>query len=70
LLIAWAIGGALALTLRTLFLERSVLTGIIPSFAAISLGYIGLLALLWRLGYSWWVQRSLKQSRDMGQARG
>jgi hypothetical protein len=66
LLIGWAIGGGLALVLRALLLERSIVGGIIPTFAVISLGYIGLLALLWRLGYCWWVQRN---AQDMGEAR-
>jgi TM2 domain-containing membrane protein YozV len=70
LLLAWAIGGPLALALRALFLERSLLAGFIPIFAAVALGYIGLLVLLWRLSYAWWVNRSARRPEDIGQARG
>ena len=57
LLLAWAIAGPLALLLRALFLGRSIFTGIMPTFALIALAYIGLVALLWRLAYLWWVNR-------------
>jgi hypothetical protein len=70
LLIAWGIGGMLALVLRALFLGRPILASLVPTFAVISLGYIGLLALLLHLGYGWWMQRSLRQPGDMSQARG
>lgn len=69
LLIGWAIGGGAALVLRALLLERSIVGGIIPTFAAISLGYIGVLALVWRLGYCWWAQRNYRQTQDVGEAR-
>jgi hypothetical protein len=39
--------------LRTLFLGRAIPAGIIPAFAIITLAYIGLTALVWRLGYIW-----------------
>ena len=59
LLLAWAVAGPAALLLRALFLERSLWNGIIPTFAVVSLAYIGLVALIWRLAYIWWVnQRS------------
>ena len=64
LLVAWAIAGPVALILRTLFLGRPIPDGIVPTFAIVSLGYIGLIMLLWRLGYIWWVNRGLKQSND------
>lgn len=76
LLLGWLIVGPLALILRGALLGRPILTGILPAFAAISLSYIGLVALLWRLGYAWQRHRSqrrdrrLEQSADMGQARG
>ena len=76
LLLGWLIAGPLALVLRVTLLGRPVLTGILPTFAAIALSYIGLVALLWRLGYAWQRNRSqrrdrrLEQSADMGQARG
>jgi len=64
LLLAWAIAGPLALVLRALFLGRPLPGGIIPTFALVSLSYIGLVALVWRLGYSWWVHHHLKQNSD------
>jgi hypothetical protein len=70
LLAAWVIGGPLALALRTLLLERSIAAGIIPTFAAIALGYIGLTALLWRLGYAWWVHHTARQPEDIRRAEG
>jgi len=57
LLLAWAIAGPLSLVLRALFLGRPIPAGIIPIFAAVSIGYIGLVALAWRLGYCWWASR-------------
>ena len=64
LLVAWAVAGPVALVLRALFLGRPLPEGIIPIFAIVSLGYIGLVALVWRLGYIWWVNRSLGQHND------
>lgn len=55
LLLAWAVAGPAALVLRALFLGRPIVGGIIPIFAVVSLVYIGLVALIWRLGYIWWV---------------
>lgn len=57
LLLAWAVAGPLALILRALFLGRSILTGIIPTFALVSFAYIGLVALIWRFAFMWWVNR-------------
>jgi hypothetical protein len=53
LLLAWAVAGPVGLILRTLFLGRAIPAGIIPAFAIITLAYIGLTALVWRLGYIW-----------------
>jgi hypothetical protein len=64
LLVAWAVAGPVALVLRALFLGRPLPEGIIPIFAIVSLGYIGLVVLIWRLGYVWWVNRSLGQRND------
>lgn len=60
LLLGWLIAGPLSLVLRALFLGRPIPAGIIPSFAMISLAYIGLVGLIWRLGYIWWVKRRPK----------
>ncbi|HMQ51178.1 MAG TPA: DUF3054 domain-containing protein [Anaerolineae bacterium] len=57
LLGGWLLAGLLAQVLRTFFLGRDLATGIMPTFALISMVYIGLVALLWRLAYIWWVQR-------------
>ena len=63
LLLAWfVVAGPIALILRTLMLGRSVPGDIIPSFAIVSLSYIGFLALIWRLGYMWW--RTPRQKED------
>ena len=69
LLLAWAIAGPLALMLRSLFLGRSIFGGIIPIFAVVSLTYIGVVALLWRLGYIGWVTHSLKQNNDVRKSK-
>ena len=58
LLLAWLVAGPVGLILRTLFLGRPIPAGIIPAFAIIALVYIGLVALVWRLGYIWWAKRS------------
>lgn len=58
LIIGWAIGGALALVLRTLLLGRPVPAGIIPSFAVAAMSFSTLFMLIWRLGYLWWMRRS------------
>jgi hypothetical protein len=60
LLGGWLVAGTIALVLRTVMLGRPLPWGIIPTFAVVSLAYIGLVALLWRLGYIWWLQRSQK----------
>jgi hypothetical protein len=55
LLLAWAIGGPLALVLRALLQGRPVPGGIIPSFVAAALGFTTLFLLVWRLGYAGWM---------------
>jgi len=61
LLLSWLIlAGPIALILRALMLGRPIPAGIIPTFAIVSLGYIGLVALVWRLAYIWWVNRHPK----------
>ena len=54
---SWIIAGFVALNLRALFLGRPLITGILPTFAAVSMIYIGLLAVIWRLVYGWWLGR-------------
>ena len=54
LLVAWAIGGPLALILRTLWLGRPIPGGIIPIFALVALSFTTLFMLIWRLIYLWW----------------
>jgi hypothetical protein len=68
LLVAWAIGGPLALVLRALFLGRAIPGGIIPSFAVVALGFTTLFMLTWRLGYIWWVSRRRSQTEKAGGA--
>jgi hypothetical protein len=58
LIISWAIGGTLALILRTLLLGRPVPAGIIPSFAIAAMGFSTLFMVIWRLGYLWWMRRA------------
>lgn len=58
LLLAWAIGGPLALVLRDLFLGRPLIGGIILTFAVIMLVGSTIFLLAWRLGYIWWIHRS------------
>lgn len=62
LLLAWAVAGPLALILRALFLGRSIFTGIMPTFALVSIAYIGVVALIWRLAFMWWVNRKQPSS--------
>lgn len=57
LILSWAIGGALALVLRTLLLGRPVPAGIIPSFAVAAMSFSTLFMLIWRLAYLWWMRR-------------
>lgn len=57
ILLVWLIGGPLAGLLRALFLGRSIPEGIIPTFVLITMAVASLFMLLWRLGYSWWVNR-------------
>jgi hypothetical protein len=68
LLIAWTIGGPLALVLRALFLGRSIPGGIIPSFAVVALGFTTLFMLVWRLCYIWWVKRRMTRAKEAGEA--
>ena len=67
LLIAWAIGGPLALVLRALFLGRAIPGGIIPSFAFVALGFTTLFMLIWRLGYVWWANRRTTRAEETGE---
>ncbi len=53
LLLAWAIGGPLALALRALFLGR--FSPLI--FALVLMGTTTPAMLLWRLAYAWWAGR-------------
>ena len=68
LLVAWAIGGPLALVLRALFLGRPIPAGIIPSFAVVALGFTTLFMLIWRLGYCWWAGRRDSHTDEPGEA--
>ena len=55
LLLAWVfIGGPLGLVLRNIFLDRPPVSGIIPSFALITLSITTIFLIGWRLGYIWW----------------
>ncbi|MCB0210539.1 MAG: DUF3054 domain-containing protein [Anaerolineae bacterium] len=57
LIIGWLVAGFVALNLRALFLGRPMISGILPTFAFVSMGYIGLLAMAWRLVSVWWMHR-------------
>ncbi|MCB0190919.1 MAG: DUF3054 domain-containing protein [Anaerolineae bacterium] len=57
LILGWLIAGFVALNLRALFLGRPIITGILPTFAIVSMGYIGLVAIVWRLVSVWWMHR-------------
>ena len=63
LLIAWAIGGPLALILRAWLLGRAIPGGIPISFVAAGLGFSTLFMLAWRLGFSWWCSRLGNQTQ-------
>lgn len=69
LLIAWAIGGALALVLRALYLGRPIPGGIIPTFALVALGFTTLFMLIWRLAYIWWANRRHNQIKETGEVK-
>lgn len=61
LLIAWVVlGGPLSLILRTIFLGRPLFTGLIPTFALITMIVTTLFLMIWRLGYVWWCNRNSK----------
>ncbi|MDX1523901.1 MAG: DUF3054 domain-containing protein [Anaerolineae bacterium] len=53
LLLAWAIGGSLALILRTVFLGRPILGGVSLPFAIVTFVVTTVLLIVWRLIYSW-----------------
>lgn len=57
LILGWLVAGFVALMLRNLFLGRPLIAGILPTFAIVSMGYIGLLIVIWRLVYIWWSDR-------------
>lgn len=57
LLIATVAAVLVSSILRALFLGRPISGGIMPMFVIIGLAYIGLVALMWRLGYLWWISR-------------
>jgi hypothetical protein len=64
LLLAWIIGGPLALILRALLLGRPIPAGIPLSFAVAALTFSTLFMLAWRLGYIWWITH--RSNRDSG----
>lgn len=57
--LAWIITGPLGALLRSLFLGRPISEGINPTFVLVTIGVAGLMMLAWRLGYGWWIRRSL-----------
>ncbi len=57
LLLGWAIAVPLGHVLRALLLGRPIPAGIPLTFVLVSLGYIGLVMLAWRMGYLWWANR-------------
>lgn len=62
LLLGWGlIGCPLGLMLRSLFLGRPIIEGIIPIFAVIMFVTTTLAIMLWRGGYMWWSHRSEPQ---------
>ena len=69
LLIAWVIGTPLALVLRALWLGRSIPGGVIPSFALVAFGFTTLFLLIWRLAYSWWVNRRAESHPGTGELK-
>jgi len=61
LLLAGVVAVLAAVVLRALFLGRPVPGGIMPTFTMIAVIYIGLVVVIWRLGYIWWVNRKAKR---------
>ena len=58
----WIIAVPVANIIRAYLLGRPIPGGIAPTFVLVSLGFIGLMMLLWRAGYSWWQQRQLNEA--------
>lgn len=57
LLLTWLIAVPLGQILRALLLQRPIPGGIPVTFVLVSLAYLGLVMLAWRLGYLWWANR-------------
>jgi hypothetical protein len=58
LLGAWLVlGGPLGLVLWAWLRGRAIPGGIIPTFAFVTIGIITAFLVIWRLAYSWWLQR-------------
>lgn len=66
LLIAGAIAVLIGVVLRALFLGRPIPGGIMPMFTIITLIYVDIVALIWRLGYMWWTNRGKQSSAEVG----
>ncbi len=69
LLIAGVIAVFLGMVLRTLFLGRTLVGGIIPIFTMITMAYISGISLIWRLGYIWWMSKSKKHKTNAESAK-
>ena len=58
----WIIAVPVALVIRAILLGRPIPDGIPVTFALVTLGYIGVVMVLWRGGYCWWQQRQLREA--------
>lgn len=62
LVATWIIAVPVAHVIRALLLGRSIPGGIPLTFVLVSLTFIGVAMLLWRVGYRWWQRRQLGEA--------
>ncbi len=63
LLLGWGlIGGPLSILLWAIFRGRAIPSGIVPTFAYVTIGVTLALALLWRIGYALFMTYSATKS--------
>jgi hypothetical protein len=56
--LAWLLAGPLGAFLRAWLIGRAVIP---PTFVLVTIIFASLFVLVWRLGFGWWANRTLRQ---------
>lgn len=63
LALTWVVAVPVSHILRALLLQRPIPGGIPLTFVLVSLAYLGVVMLVWRLAYVWWANRAPRSAQ-------